>query len=168
MLQRRLGTISSLILTLIIIVGAGTVHVQSTPEVAVSPPVFTLQPKESPEAYVTLVVELGTTTETTILLGAEAESTVPAITYAADACSLINGGFSVREYGEPSSAPTTWLDDQTETLELEPGLLIERTLVVTVPADTQPGQYIAALSNATPTAGGTVTYNTCTTPLATS
>ena len=118
---------------------------QSTPDVSKAPPAFVLQPKEADQPYFSLELGAGTSQEATVLIGAEGDEVVPAKTYAADAYSLINGGFGVRELGEPVSEPTTWLDYESSDLELQPGQAIERTFTVSVPADAAPGQYIAGL-----------------------
>jgi hypothetical protein len=118
---------------------------QGTPDVSQAPPSFLFQPKDATQPFFSLEMEAGTSRETTVLIGAEGDVVVPAKTYAADAYSLINGGFGVRELGEPVNEPTTWLDYESSDLELQPGQQIERTFTVSVPAGTPPGQYITGL-----------------------
>ena len=48
--------------------------------------------------------------------------------------------------GEDKTGATAWFDYSTEIYTIEPGKGLERTFTVTVPKDTKPGQYIAALS----------------------
>lgn len=66
-------------------------------------------------------------------------------TYAADAYSLINGGFGAKLADEPKSGATLWLDYSTEALELPPNSATVKDFTVTVPADTPPGEYLTSL-----------------------
>lgn len=70
---------------------------------------------------------------------------VLARTYAADVYSIINGGFGAELFREPPSGATEWLDypDREIPLVSTGALIIE--FGVTVPTDTPPGEYIAAL-----------------------
>lgn len=111
-----------------------------------APPAFLLEPVGHEGTYFTIEQDSGTVQEFTVALGNAGEEPVTALTYAADAYSLINGGFGVRTADDPVTAPTTWIDYPRETMDLAPGQTMERTFTVTVPADTAPGQYIASLA----------------------
>jgi hypothetical protein len=84
---------------------------------------------------------------------------VQARTFAADAYTIVNGGFAARLDGEPTGGTTTWLDFPTQTLELDPGKGLNQTFTVRVPADAQPGEYLTSLvvQNATPLGGSSAT-----------
>jgi hypothetical protein len=118
---------------------------EATPTVP-EPPAFLLQPVGQGGAYFTITQDPGTTQEFTVALGNAGEEPVSALTYVADAYTLINGGFGVETADDPTSAPTTWINYPAETLALAPGETLERTFTVSIPDGTAPGQYIAGLA----------------------
>ena len=81
---------------------------------------------------------------------------IAARTYAADAYTIIGGGFGARLDGEPVTGTTLWLSYPSQTIDLPAGKGLARSFTVTVPADAGPGEYIASLAvqNAEPTAAG--------------
>ena len=119
---------------------------EATPDASPEPPAFVLEPSEQDGPYFDITQEPGTTQELTVTLGNAGEEPVTALTYAADAYTLVNGGFGVRTADDEATGPTTWIDYPTETLDLEPGDRLERTFTVSVPADTPSGQYLAGLA----------------------
>lgn len=104
-----------------------------------------LTPIGQDSQYFDIVVEPGQTTELQVELANFGHDQVLARTFAADAYSIVNGGFGADLFGEPASNITDWLEYPPEELTLEPdeGLLIEFSL--SVPAETPPGDYITAL-----------------------
>lgn len=120
------------------------VHAQTTPEPA-SPPVFVLEPVDQSGSYFTVEGDAGSTTTLTVALGNAGEDPVSARTYAADAYTLVNGGFGINDETAPTTAPTTWLDYPAETLDLKPAQKVERDFTVTIPDDAKPGQYITGI-----------------------
>lgn len=66
-------------------------------------------------------------------------------TYAADVYTIINGGFGARLRDQAQTGMTSWLDYPSQVLNLQIGDRIQRTFVVTVPAQAGPGEYIASL-----------------------
>ena len=70
---------------------------------------------------------------------------IVARTFAADAYSMVNGGFAVRLEGEPSGGTTSWLSYPSGDLELDPGSAVERDFTVAVPATTPPGEYLTSI-----------------------
>lgn len=96
-------------------------------------------------SYFILTMAPGETQAYTVELGNFGSETVNARTYAADAYTIVNGGFGARLDGEPTSGTTRWLDYTTDTLEIGPGMGINRTFMVAVPADASPGEYITSL-----------------------
>jgi hypothetical protein len=110
-----------------------------------APPEFVLLPVDQPDPYFAPTIEPGESSSLTVALGNAGEAPVEAVTFVADAYTLINGGFGVKGDDQPKTGPTTWIDYPSETLELAPEKSIERSFTVAVPADTSPGQYIAGL-----------------------
>jgi hypothetical protein len=87
---------------------------------------------------------------------------VEARTYAADVYTIVNGGLGAELHHELPSGTTRWLDYPTELMQLPPGRAVVRDLVVEVPSDVEPGEYIASLviENAEPIgATGSLTIN---------
>lgn len=118
----------------------------STPEAAPEPPSFLIAPVGQDGSYFTVTMEPGTTQELTVALGSGGDEPVAALTYAADAYTLVNGGLGVRTADDPATGPTTWIDYPVEELDLAPGDRLERAFTVTVPEGTPPGQYLSALA----------------------
>lgn len=112
--------------------------------------------------YFSLELEAGVTRELKVALSNLGTQEAAARTYAADAYTIINGGFGARLAGEPVSGTTTWLDYEASTLDIAPGTAVVRTFNVTVPDDAGPGEFLTSLviENAEPVKGtGAVTLN---------
>jgi hypothetical protein len=108
-------------------------------------PSFLLEPVDQKGAYFEETLEPGETKKLKVALGNAGEAPARARTFVADAYTLVNGGFGVKNGDQPVSGTTTWLDYPDEILELPARQKIERTFKVTVPEGTAPGQYIAGL-----------------------
>ncbi len=91
-------------------------------------------------------VEPGQNAEIEISLAVVADDPIDVTTAIANAVSAPNGGFSLAPTDEPLSEPATWLDLVGDPLTLETGESAARTVEVAVPADAEPGQYVAALA----------------------
>lgn len=91
-------------------------------------------------------LEPGGSAELVVVIGNRDTKPLSLRTYAADAFTLVNGGFGVRDESEAITGPTAWITYSAETYELEPGETIERTVRVEVPANTQPGSYLAGIA----------------------
>jgi len=104
-------------------------------------------------SYFTLTMSPGETRQLTVELGNFGDAPVETRTYAADAYSIVNGGFGARLDGEPTGDVTKWLSYTPETLTIAPAARQERTFALTIPHDTKPGEYITSvvIQNATPT-----------------
>lgn len=109
------------------------------------PVMLGIQPVGVTGPYFALTLAPGETRELTVELANFGTAKVRARTYAADAYTIINGGFGARLDGEPTSGTTRWLDYTVDTLELAPRTGVQRTFKVSVPADTKPGEYISSL-----------------------
>ena len=66
-------------------------------------------------------------------------------TYAADVFTISNGGYGGRLRDAAQTGTTTWVEYPTAVQFLRPGEHVRRSLTVTVPADTGPGEYITSL-----------------------
>lgn len=64
----------------------------------------------------------------------------------ANVTTALNGGLALAPDGEALAAPATWLVFDGGPLTLRAGQSEARTVEVTVPADTAPGQYVAAVT----------------------
>lgn len=143
----RIGLLLILLLPLLVFESASA----STPEAGSTPahdpgPNFVFHPKgEMDGAYFTIEAQPGTTHTLTAYMGNVADEPVTLRTYSGDAYSLVNGGFGVREEGEPVTEVGTWLDWPAETVTFGPGEGAEQSFTVSVPEGVAPGEYIAGL-----------------------
>lgn len=144
--RQRLCTWITLLLFAVALMPASSMAQDSTPDAAPEPPAFLLEPVGQDGTYFTITQDPGTMQEFTVAFGNGGTSPVTALTYVADAYTLVNGGFGVKTADDPVTEPTTWIDYPTETRELAPGERVERTFTISVPEGTAPGQYIAAIS----------------------
>ena len=115
--------LAALISSVVSISAAGPIKLGLTP-IGVTGPnfVLTMQPGESRDLAVQLANH-----------GADE---LRVRTFAADAYSMVNGGFAVRLDGEPSGGTTGWLNYVAGDTDLAAGTAVERDFTVTVPATT--------------------------------
>lgn len=83
--------------------------------------------------------------EIRIALSNQDETQIELRTYAANAFTRVNGGYGTADESQAAESPTTWLSYPAETLSLEPGQTVAKTVTISVPGDTNPGQFIAAI-----------------------
>lgn len=139
---------------------AGPVTIASADEQ--QPVKLSLKPVDQPGSYFNLTIEPGQSRQLRAALGNYGSAALPARTYAADAYSIINGGFGAKDRDSTPTGTTTWLSYPTQVLQLPAGQANIRTFTVTVPAGTAPGEYISSiiLENDVPIQGsGTVVLN---------
>jgi hypothetical protein len=141
----RASRLRFVFLSLIGVLALLTLHAPAFAATSDATPAFALVPVGESGAYFTETMKAGEVKTLKVDLGDAGTAPVKARTYVADAYTLANGGFGVRADGEPVSGPTLWIDYPAQTLDLEPGKLIERSFTVTVPKDAKPGQYLAGL-----------------------
>lgn len=110
------------------------------------PPAFIIAPASGDGSYFDIEMEPGTSQELTVILGNGGEEPVVARAYAADAFTLVNGGFGIETEEDERDGTGSWIDFEPETLDLEPGDRVERTFTVSVPADAATGQHIAGIA----------------------
>lgn len=130
---------------------------------AVTQPVqLSLRPVGQPGSYFDVTMTPGHSERFQVELGNHASAPIAARTYAADAYSIVNGGFGVKDRSSTPTGTTTWLSYPAGVVELPAGQAATRSFTVTVPAGTAPGQYITAiaLENDVPVKGsGNVSLN---------
>jgi hypothetical protein len=143
--RRRLLLCLLLSLATLLRLPTGHALAQATPEPSQAPPQFVLAPVGQSGTYFTLTADPGSKTKLTVALGNAGTESVKARTYAADAYTLINGGFGIKSEDEPSTGTTTWLGYHAKSLDLAPGQLVKRSFTVSIPKDTAPGQYITGI-----------------------
>lgn len=120
------------------------------------PPRLSLRPIGQAREYFDLTLRAGETAAMQVELAGLGHE-FAARTYAADAYSIINGGFGAGLFGMPTSGTTHWLKYPNAELTLAPQAPQVIDFSVTVPDDTPPGEYIAALvaENSEPYRGDT-------------
>ncbi len=143
----RLLGVAAAILALFVVPGAAS---------AADPIRLSIAPVGVAGSYFTLTAGPGERPRLTVRLQNAGAGAVSARTFAADAYTLVNGGFGARLDGEATSGATAWLDYAPQTLDLDAGASIERSFVVAVPAGAAPGEYLTSLviQNAEPVSGG--------------
>lgn len=115
-------------------------------ELPADPPAFAIAPIGEPEgAYFAVTMEPGAQQTLSAALVNAGEGPFEARTFVADVFTSVNGGMGVRDHGTEPTGPTTWIDYPDERLTLDPLGTAERAFTVSVPEDTVPGQYIAAI-----------------------
>lgn len=104
-----------------------------------------------------LTLEPGASVELSVQVVNPGSAAIDARSYAADAYTIVNGGFGARTADQPRTGTTRWLNYPTVTSSLAGGAAMTRDFSLTVPAGTLPGQYITSLvvENAVPAASPT-------------
>lgn len=107
---------------------------------------FVLNPVgDFPNGYFELDAEPGESTQLTAKVTNVGTLPVDLIAFAANAYNLPNGGFAAADQDEAPIDPTTWLHLPSLEFTLEPEEQREFTFDITVPADTESGQYVTAI-----------------------
>ncbi|MDQ3690629.1 MAG: DUF916 domain-containing protein, partial [Chloroflexota bacterium] len=104
-----------------------------------------------------LTLQPGETADLQLEIASFGHEDVQARTYAADAYSIINGGFGAELFGEPGSGATRWIDYPTKEVMLGRRDALVIDFSVTVPTGTLPGEYITSVvaENIHPYSGAT-------------
>ncbi|MGH2771829.1 MAG: hypothetical protein ACRDIU_01630 [Actinomycetota bacterium] len=104
-----------------------------------------IKPEASPKSFFEETMTPGESRSLTAEITNFGAAAIPARTFAANAYTIINGGFGARLRGEPRTGRSLWLDYGEEVIPLAPGQTVKRPFTVAVPPETGPGEYIAAL-----------------------
>ena len=130
---------------------------------ATDPARLGLTPLGQPGLYFDLTMAPGETRDLRVEVANFGGQPIRARTYAANAYSIVNGGFGAALFGAEPTGTVRWLDYPTQELNLKPGDAIAVDFRVRVPDATQPGQYITSrvAENAEPNQGssGSITFN---------
>lgn len=95
--------------------------------------------------YFDLTLEPGDSVDLTVRFSNYGNVATGATIFAADVRTIRGGGMGMADIDDERTGATNWLDFPDEDLELEPEDQIERTVTVTVPDDTDPGEYITSV-----------------------
>ncbi|TKV28836.1 DUF916 domain-containing protein [Arthrobacter sp. NamB2] len=117
----------------------------ATADAEQQPVELSLRPADQPGPYFALTMSPGESRELAVELGNQGTVPIEALTYAADAYTVINGGFGAKERGSSPTGTTEWVSYPTEVVELPTEQGITRAFSVTVPPGTEPGQYLTSL-----------------------
>lgn len=128
-------------LLLSVVLGAAAVHPATAAEDEIR---LGIHPAGQTAGFVELELDAGSNTTVRVDI-VNAGSAIRARTYAADAFTLVNGGFGARTEAEPKSGAAAWLGYEAASLELASGEVSTHSVSVNVPPATPPGDYIAAL-----------------------
>jgi hypothetical protein len=104
-----------------------------------------LSPIGQPGSYFDLTMRPGETRDLEVRIGNDGADALAARTYAADVYTIINGGFGARLRDEPTTGATQWLDYTTRVIDLPAGQNVHRSLMVAVPSNVEPGEYISSI-----------------------
>jgi hypothetical protein len=104
-----------------------------------------IEPVGSDQHFFDLTLDPGESTELTFRFGNHGEVATRAFVFSADVSTLHGGGMEMADVDDPRTGATEWLHFDQEELDLEPGEAVERTVTLSVPVDTAPGDYITAL-----------------------
>ena len=118
-----------------------------------------LTPVGEEGTYFEIVMAAGETRDLRVEAANFGHEGAVAQTYAANVYSIVNGGFGASLFGEEPTGTTEWVNFPTQEFNLGPGDAVVIDVRITVPQDTRPGEYIAALviENAEPVRGaGTI------------
>lgn len=101
--------------------------------------------KDQP-GYINVELSPGESTRVNVVLGNNGEVDFEAVTYAADAITIRNGGFGLKELDDDKTGVTTWLDYPTEHFQTDAGESVQREFTITVPAGTPSGEYVTGIA----------------------
>ncbi|MGY4542186.1 hypothetical protein ACVWY0_002099 [Arthrobacter sp. UYNi723] len=149
--RRRARHLTRLLLTMVLLLSGCAVAALAGPlsgaaaADAPQPVNLSLKPVDQPGPYFSLIIDPGQSRQLKVELGNHGAALTAARTYAADAYSLIGGGFGAGDRDSAPTGTTTWLSYPAQVLQLAAGQGSTRTFTVAVPAGTAPGDYISSL-----------------------
>ena len=95
--------------------------------------------------YFDLTLEPGDSVDLTVRFSNYGNVSTGASIFAADVRTIRGGGMGMADIDDDRTGATTWLDFEDEDLKLASDDQIERTVTVTVPEDTDSGEYITSV-----------------------
>ncbi|HEX3427489.1 MAG TPA: DUF916 domain-containing protein [Candidatus Limnocylindrales bacterium] len=139
--RRILARLAGATLILAVVTTWAPIAVAATPE----PVRLGLTPVGPSDRYFDLTMAAGQTRKLRVQVANFGSADVLSRTYAADAYSIVNGGFGAALFGNQPSGTGRWLDYETRELRLKPGGTLTIDFQVRVPDQAAPGQYLASL-----------------------
>jgi hypothetical protein len=112
--------------------------------------------------YFDLTMGPGDSLDLEVEVANDGDAGVATRTYASDVFTITNGGYGGRLRHEQQTGTTTWVEYPTKVLFLDSGEHVRRSLTVTVPLNTGPGEYITSLvleNDAAVSGGGDVAFD---------
>lgn len=91
-------------------------------------------------------IKAGESTEMIAVLQNHGTESIELRTYRAGLIPTVNGGLKIAERDAAPEGSALWIEFASEEFTLGPGEAIERTLKITVPENTPPGQYVNAVA----------------------
>ncbi len=128
-----------------LLLSLASIWVPLSVEAASEPARLGLTPVGEHGPYFDLTMAAGKAKELSVEVANFGGAEVLARTYAADAYSIVNGGFGAALFGNQPSGTARWLDYRTQELRLKPGGALTVDFEIRVPEGTPPGQYLASL-----------------------
>lgn len=108
---------------------------------------FSVRPEDGSDGQpFTIELQPGQSSSLTVILGNEGTIPIELLSYTANVLTNPNGGLGIDEENVEHIPPTTWMDFPTQVDQLDPGQEVTRTIDITVPEDTPPGQYVNAIA----------------------
>lgn len=93
-----------------------------------------------------LTAEPGETIEAVAMISSFGAEPIEVRTFASHIVPVVNGGLVVPKSGTALEGTALWFDYPTEEITLQPGEVIDRTIRISVPEGTPPGQYVNAVA----------------------
>lgn len=109
-------------------------------------PAFGIKPTTGTDVHLRFTIEPGQSQSADVSITNNSTVTGSALSYVADAQTLIGGGFGVASVTDSRTGVTRWVDFPDEVTTLEPGTERIRTVNVEVPEGTPPGDYIVGMA----------------------
>lgn len=142
--------LSTLLMTLLALLPVlGSAQDTSTP----APPEFnpevqiSIRPKDGSDGdRFNAEVKPGETATLIVVLQNFGEGPIELRTFTSDVIPMTNGGLQMDKLDSEQHGTTLWINYPSETFTLKPGESIERPMVITVPKNTEAGQYVNAIA----------------------
>lgn len=106
---------------------------------------LSIKPVDHPGTFFQLTMSAGEKRSLQLEIANLGTRPVKADTFAADVYSIVNGGLGARLKGEPRTGATEWVDYPETSPTLQPLRPVRRSFTLTIPAGTEPGEYITSL-----------------------
>ena len=109
---------------------------------------FGMEHVESGLTHIDITLEPGESEEVTLRHFVRDDAEVDVTVFPSNVYTVRGGGMGVNDIDHARTGATTWLDLRTTDFNLTPDEPIEQSITITVPEDTEPGEYITAIVSA--------------------